>query len=294
MDGERIKDQSGWSVSSAGDFNGDGYGDLIIGSYARNDYSAQNYVIFGKASGFAAQIDLANLLSDEGFRIESEARNEFSGWNVSGGGDINGDGLDDLIIGSPEDGLNPQIAYNTNYVIFGSRNFSGDGELPEITGTDADNSLKGSEAAEHFIAGEGNDNLLGRGGADVFDAGAGNDAIRIGDLTFTSVDGGEGNDALHLAGSGMNLDLSVLGDQIHDIETICLYGRGDNTLTLTAESLLDLSGSTDTLKVHGNSGDHVALQDSGWVDGGSRGFYHTFTHDDAVLLVGANVMVDFV
>ncbi len=92
----------------------------------------------------------------------------------------------------------------------------------------------------------------------------------------------------------MNLDLSVLGDKIHNIETICLYGRGDNTLTLTAESLLDLSSSTNTLKVHGNSGDYIALQDGGWVDGGSQGFYHTYTHDDAVLLVGANVTVELV
>ena len=128
----------------------------------------------------------------------------------------------------------------------------------------------------------------------MFDAGAGDDAIRIGDLTFASIDGGEGNDALHLAGSGMNLDLTILGDHIHNIETICLYGRGDNTLTLTADSLLNLSDSTNTLKVHGNSGDHILIQDNGWIDDGSRGFYHSYTHDDAVLLVGANVTVDFV
>ncbi len=52
--------------------------------------------------------------------------------------------------------------------------------------------------------------------------------------------------------------------------------------------------SGNTLKVNGNSGDHIALQDSGWVDDGSHGFYHTYTHDDAVLLVGANVTVGFV
>ncbi len=294
LDSKEAFNYSGGSVSGAGDINGDGYDDLIIGS-STDYFLSHSYVIFGKASGFDAQISLNNLTSD-GFRLDDDNPMIF-GSSVSGAGDINGDGLDDLVVGAPKSVSGSEYyTAGRSYVIFGSRDFGSGGggsELPEIVGTDDADTLKGSEAAEHFIAGDGNDNLLGRGGADVFDAGAGDDAIRIGDLTFASIDGGDGNDALHLAGSGMNLDLSVLGDQIHNIETICLYGRGDNTLTLTAESLLDLSSSTDTLKVHGNSGDHIVVQDDGWVDGGNQGFYHTYTHDDAVLLVGANVAVEF-
>ncbi len=361
LDGENEGDFSGRSVSSAGDVNGDGFGDLIIGSphASSNGYqSGSNYVVFGKASGFDAQMDLSSLDGDNGFRLDGAARydgsgksvsgagdingdgfddivvssgtysyvvfgkasgfdaalnlddldgsngvrldgisfNKFSSRSVSGAGDVNGDGFDDLIVGVPE--ADPNGNVGSSYIVFGSRDFGqggdGGGELPEIKGTEGEDTLKGSEAAEHFIAGDGNDNLLGLGGADIFDAGAGDDAIRIGDLTFASIDGGDGNDALHLAGSGLNLDLSVLGDQIHNIETICLYGRGDNTLTLTADSLLNLSDSTHTLKVHGNTGDHIVVQDSGWIDGGSQGFYHTYTHDDAVLLVGANVTVELV
>ncbi len=299
LDGENAYDFSGRSVSSAGDVNGDGFDDVIIGTESDHPNSgfdfSFSYIVFGKASGFDAQMNLSNLDGRNGFRLDdedSESPFDHPGSSVSGAGDVNGDGFDDLIIGTPFADSN-DVDSGVSYIIFGRSDIGQGGDLlSEIRGTEGDDTLKGSTAAEHFIAGDGNDNLLGRGGADVFTAGAGNDAIRIGDLTFASINGGEGSNALHLAGSGMDLDLSVLGDQIHNIETICLYGRGDNTLTLTAETLLSLSYSTNTLNVHGNSGDHIVVQDSGWVDGGSQGFYHTYTHDDAVLLVGANVTVD--
>ncbi len=297
LDGERVDDFSGFSVSSAGDVNGDGFDDLIIGAVGTDpngDSSGSSYVIFGKSMGFDAQIDLSSLDGNNGFRLDGEHEDDFSGSSVSSAGDVNGDGFDDVIVGASLADPNGDVS-GSSYVIFGSSDFGqGSNGLPKIKGTEEDDVLSGSEIGEYFISGGGNDNLLGRGGADAFDSGAGDDAIRIGDLTFALIDGGDGSDALHMAGSDMNLDLTAVGNRIHDIETICLYGRGDNTLTLNAETLLSLSDSTITLRVHGNSGDHIAVQDSGWVDGGSQGFYHTYIHDDAVLLVGTNVAVEFV
>ena len=138
--------------------------------------------------------------------------------------------------------------------------------------------------------------MIGRGGADVFHGGAGDDDIKVSDLSFGLVDGGTGDDVLHLDGSDLNLDLASFDDKISGIETICLYGRGDNTLTVTAEGLLNLSDTTNTLKVNGNAGDHIVGLSNGWVDGGSRGagWYHVYTQDDAVLLVGMNMTTDFV
>ena len=169
---------------------------------------------------------------------------------------------------------------------FGRSDFGGG--LPEILGTPGDNLLKGTSAAEHFKAGGGNDNLIGRGGADIFEGEAGNDKINVADLNFASVDGGTGNDILHLDGKGLDLDLTDFHDKIQGIETICLYGRGDNSLTLSGSELLSLSDTSNTLKLHGNAGDQVILEGN-WVDEGSHGFYHTYTLDDAVVLVGMNM-----
>ena len=62
--------QSGFSVAGAGDVNGDGFGDLIIGAPALTDGCGESYVVFGEASGFEASLDLASLDGTNGFRLD--------------------------------------------------------------------------------------------------------------------------------------------------------------------------------------------------------------------------------
>ena len=244
--------------------------------------------MFGKRSGFDATLDLSSLNGNNDFRLDGVEAYDHLGISVSSAGDVNGDGFDDLIAGAW--GADPNGDWSgSSYVIFGRSDFTVSNVLE---GTPEDDILEGTTAADLFEARDGNDTLIGRGGADVFHGDAGDDHIKVADLSFGSVDGGTGSDVLHTDGKDLNLDLSFLSDKIQGIETICLYGRGDNTLTLTAENLINLSDTTNTLKVHGNAGDRVILDDK-WEDQGSHDFYHTYTQDDAILLVGQNMATDF-
>ena len=84
--------------------NGDGFGDLIIGARGADpngSNSGASYVVFGKAGGFAANLNLSTLDGSNGFKLSGVAAGDYSGRSVSAAGDVNGDGFGDLIIGAP-------------------------------------------------------------------------------------------------------------------------------------------------------------------------------------------------
>ncbi|PXX16586.1 FG-GAP repeat protein [Nitrosomonas ureae] len=292
LDGEAALDLSGYSVSNAEDVNGDGFDDVIVGARRaepNGESSGSSYVVFGKASGFSAAMELSSLNGSNGFRLDGVTTGDYSGGSVSTAGDVNSDGFDDLIVGAFFADPNGENS-GSSYVIFGRSSFVDD---VDFQGTPGDDNFIGTKAAERFKGESGNDRMIGRGGADWFEGGAGNDYIRISGADFEFVDGGTGIDTLGLAGSNFNLNLSSVIDKIHGIETIGLYGIGDNSLNVTAQDVIDLSDSTNTLKVKGDTGDSVIGLSSGWTDGGVHGNFHTYTQGDAVLLVGVNVATDF-
>src|SRR4028118_1412620 len=124
INGIAADDRSGYSVSSAGDVNGDGFNDLIIGAaYADpNGINAagQSYVVFASNSGFGASLDLSTLNGSNGFAINGIATSDRSGSSVSSAGDVNGDGIDDLIIGAFRADPNGITDAGRSYVVFGS------------------------------------------------------------------------------------------------------------------------------------------------------------------------------
>ncbi|MDB5391753.1 MAG: hypothetical protein JWM11_7399, partial [Planctomycetaceae bacterium] len=118
-------DASGYSVSSAGDFNGDGFDDLLIGAFDRPGtgigqyHVGESYVIFGGAS-LPTTISLANPGS-VGVKIQGIDAYDNSGRSVSSAGDVNGDGFDDIIIGAYNgDGAGNAVTNSgESYIIFG-------------------------------------------------------------------------------------------------------------------------------------------------------------------------------
>ncbi|WP_090717438.1 integrin alpha, partial [Bathymodiolus azoricus thioautotrophic gill symbiont] len=118
ISGESMRNHARFSVSSAGDVNGDGLDDLIIGA----DSAGKSYVVFGKQD--SAAIDLSVIVAGKntiGFVIKGESRHDYSGYSVSSAGDVNGDGLDDLIIGANSANPSGKIKAGKSYVVFGKQ-----------------------------------------------------------------------------------------------------------------------------------------------------------------------------
>ncbi|MBG1268534.1 integrin alpha, partial [Nostoc sp. WHI] len=133
-------DYSGRSVSSAGDINGDGFDDLIIGAPSADpngeNYAGESYVVFGSNSGFDAQLNLSDLNGSNGFVINGIDSFDISGVSVSSAGDINGDGFDDLIIGAVNADPNGNNLAGESYVVFGSNSgFDAQLNLSDLNGS---------------------------------------------------------------------------------------------------------------------------------------------------------------
>ncbi|MEM7020784.1 MAG: integrin alpha, partial [Pseudomonadota bacterium] len=165
------------SVASAGDINGDGIDDLILGS-AENTLGPNNlplmgtgkaYVIYGRntaqAGFFPNTIDLRQLTADQGFIISGITGGDQAGSAVDGVGDVNGDGIDDLVVGARFADAEGRLDAGESYVVFG-KNASTDGAFPlnfELSSLDGSNgfTLSGANIEDlsgHAVSGAGDIN----------------------------------------------------------------------------------------------------------------------------------------
>ena len=252
ISGEVAGDRAGFSVASAGDVNGDGFDDLIVGARDAdpngNSYSGASYVVFGQAAGFAANLGLSALNGVNGFQISGKEAFDYSGTSVSAAGDVNGDGFDDLIVGAFGADPNGITTAGASYVLFG-RDFTNTAD--QIGGSGA-NTLAGTGANEILIGGLGNDTLEGAGGNDVLRGGGGDDAISggsgndvlAGGAGADALDGGAGNDRL-LGNDGADTLDGGMGNDT-------LTGGGDNDVFLFNDALG--AGNVDTIMDFGGAG----------------------------------------
>ncbi len=143
--GEEAGDQAGIGLKSAGDLNGDGLGDVLVGApYAEDTLSEQGvvYVLYGPLSG-----DRSLSSADGQFFGDEESHNV--GEAIVGAGDLNGDGLDDILIGS-SDWDDPSGTYSNGgviYVIYGPA--SGASALANADATIRDSVVENNSDSEY-------------------------------------------------------------------------------------------------------------------------------------------------
>nr|MBP6432089.1 FG-GAP repeat protein [Ferruginibacter sp.] len=154
----------GISVASAGDVNGDGYSDVIIGAYGYNDGAVTDegraYVYHGSAAGLSAS---PNSTPDDANQVVASF-----GWSVASAGDVNGDGYSDVIVGASyyDDGVN--FNEGRAFVYHGSA--AGLNATPNSTPDDANQTAAlfgGSVASAGDVNGDGySDVIIGATGYD--------------------------------------------------------------------------------------------------------------------------------
>ena len=213
-----VSDSGGLSVASAGDYNGDGYDDVIIGAPG-NDAGGTSrgraYLCFGGPN--------PNLAPD--LVLSGEFAADQFGWSVTGGRDLNGDGFDDVVVGAPS---NDGAGSNSGraYVFLGSA-------TPDAT---ADALLTGLAPNDAFGTSVAMGGDLNRDGYfDVFIGAPFNDAAAVdagaayvfygGPLTLSGID-------LGLTGA-VTLDhfgtsVAWVGDMNGDGDTDLIVGAPDN------------------------------------------------------------------
>jgi len=293
INGAAPGDFSGYSVSSAGDINGDGFDDLLIGAYqadTNGSNSGATYLVYGKEGGYDASFNLSDINGTNGFVINGIASGDYSGYSVSAAGDINGDGFDDLLIGAERvdtNGLNS----GATYLVYGGDEYSSNSFL---LGTSEDDIIIGTVGADHIIGAQGNDTLYSKGVADVIYGGAGDDTVFTADASFFKIDGGRGHDILVWDNDGL-LDLSALNKSaLEGFEGIDLsYNTGD--LNLDSLDVLNLSDTSNTVRINGDADNTVTLQGGGWVDSGpvvdGGETYTAYTQGEAVAQIETDIVV---
>ena len=218
--GEHSYDQAGVSLASAGDVDGDGLADILVGAHYGSEAGSSSgsaYLIYGKSLAGSSTFNL----SDADHQFVGAGEYNFAGSSVAGAGDVDGDGFDDILVGAygnSDGGLYAGSAYVILAASLGSS--------PSMSLSQADHQLVGvmiSDMAGFSVAGAGD--VDGDGLDDVLVGAMGND------------DGAKDAGSTYIVlGASMatvgNIDLSqadhqLMGEHEGDYSALGVAGAGD-------------------------------------------------------------------
>jgi Ca2+-binding RTX toxin-like protein len=291
INGVAADDRAGGSVSSAGDVNGDGLADILVG--AKNDDpngadSGAAFVVYGKNS--TGRVELSDVDNGTGgFAIRGVGAGDQAGVSVSAAGDLNGDGVGDLIVGAYHDEPNGADS-GAAFVIFGGAQATATATSTTVLdGTTGNDNVTGGDTAEILFGRDGADSLNGGGGADVLYGNKGLDLILGGegaDIVF----GGQNAGALSL-GEGSTTALrdgveTLSGGGGDDI----LYGNHGSDLIYGGRDGDALFGGQEGDSLFGNNGDDTLGGNRGndFLEGGAGADLFRFSTNG-----GADTISDF-
>ena len=284
MPAVNVYDYAGTSVTNAGDINGDGIDDIAIGAMGADPNGSNSgavYIVYGKSTGFTATVSLSGLSGTDGFRIAGIAAGDQTGISVSGGGDYNDDGVDDLFIGA--NGLTNNggafIVFGRNTAVAG--NFASSLNLSTLDGTNGvriDGEASGDNLGIRIsnlgdVNGDGIDDfMVGATGKDDGGANAGAAYVVFGKSTWGATESLAALDGTN----GFQINGEAAGDNLSRVA-----GMGD----WNNDGAMDILLSTSFHDAGGNNSGAAWII---WGDVGGPAFVGTAGNDDLSGAAGAD------
>lgn len=211
--GEVSLDRAGTAVGDPGDIDGDGVGDILVGAWGDSVMGSRAgaaYIVYGPVNG-------EQSLADADAKRTGETAGHRAGWAVGGGGDVDGDGLDDALIGAP-------YASKT-YALGGAQSGSASLSTAAVVFVGSETSFRaGSSVATggDFDADGSVDVLIGAPGEDSGGTEAGAVFVVAGPVSgMVDLDGADGiligANSRDVVGTGVAGDADVDGDGFSDV-----------------------------------------------------------------------------